>query len=312
MPLIKSSSKKAVSENIRRERAAGKPRAQSIAIALSVARRARKRAEGGEVDEIISEPWVRNAARIRQQHGRNPKVALDDVWPGEAYDDGPTHGEKLRRLEAWQAGEHPMNIYPPADVGGQEVNPYSFMLVDPVNDQPPKHLAAGGEAGGQSVPWYTRQQAHDVRRRGVLKSNVPGRTDKLNMNVKAGSYVVPADIVSGLGQGNTDAGAQIISQMFSKAPFGMKAPKPTSGAASRRGTARLTKGSKISFKAAGGQVPDVPVIAAGGEYILDPDQVMGVGNGDLDLGHKILDQFVVHSRKELIKTLKGLPGPAKE
>ncbi len=40
MPLIKSKSKEAVSENIRREIAAGKPKAQSIAIALSVQRAA--------------------------------------------------------------------------------------------------------------------------------------------------------------------------------------------------------------------------------------------------------------------------------
>ena len=40
MPLIKSPSKKAVGTNIKAERAAGKPLKQSIAIALSVQRRA--------------------------------------------------------------------------------------------------------------------------------------------------------------------------------------------------------------------------------------------------------------------------------
>lgn len=39
MPLVKSSSKKAVSENIKREIAAGKPQKQAVAIALSVQRR---------------------------------------------------------------------------------------------------------------------------------------------------------------------------------------------------------------------------------------------------------------------------------
>lgn len=43
MPLIKSGSKKAVSENIKTEMAAGKPQKQSIAIALDVARRAGKK-----------------------------------------------------------------------------------------------------------------------------------------------------------------------------------------------------------------------------------------------------------------------------
>jgi hypothetical protein len=40
MPLIKSKSKKAVGENIKREEEAGKPRKQAIAIALDVQRRA--------------------------------------------------------------------------------------------------------------------------------------------------------------------------------------------------------------------------------------------------------------------------------
>jgi len=40
MPLIKSKSKKAIGENIKREEEAGKPRKQAIAIALSVARKA--------------------------------------------------------------------------------------------------------------------------------------------------------------------------------------------------------------------------------------------------------------------------------
>lgn len=43
MPLIRSASRKAVSENIRTERAAGKPERQAVAIAESVADRARRR-----------------------------------------------------------------------------------------------------------------------------------------------------------------------------------------------------------------------------------------------------------------------------
>jgi len=42
MPLVKSGSKKAFSENIRREVAAGKPQKQAVAIAYSV-----KRSSGG-------------------------------------------------------------------------------------------------------------------------------------------------------------------------------------------------------------------------------------------------------------------------
>lgn len=41
MPLKKSASKKAVSSNIKAEMAAGKPQKQAVAIALSVARKAK-------------------------------------------------------------------------------------------------------------------------------------------------------------------------------------------------------------------------------------------------------------------------------
>jgi len=46
MPLVKGSGKRAISANIRREMHAGKSQKQSIAIAMSVAGKARKRDMG--------------------------------------------------------------------------------------------------------------------------------------------------------------------------------------------------------------------------------------------------------------------------
>jgi hypothetical protein len=40
MPLIKSGSRKAIGENIKTEKAAGKPKRQAVAIALNTARKA--------------------------------------------------------------------------------------------------------------------------------------------------------------------------------------------------------------------------------------------------------------------------------
>jgi hypothetical protein len=56
----------------------------------------------------------------------------------------------------------------------------------------------------------------------------------------------------------------------------------------------------------------VPIVAAGGEYVLSPDEVIWAGGGDIDAGHRALDKWITDTRKDLINTLKKLPGPKKD
>jgi hypothetical protein len=56
---------------------------------------------------------------------------------------------------------------------------------------------------------------------GLINSAIPGRTDRHNIDVPSGSYVLPADVVSGLGEGNTMAGAAVVQKMFGTAPYGV-------------------------------------------------------------------------------------------
>jgi 8-oxo-dGTP pyrophosphatase MutT (NUDIX family) len=74
----------------------------------------------------------------------------------------------------------------------------------------------------------------------------------------------------------------------------------------------LEKLVKRRGKAHGGASSGVPIVAAGGEHVLSPEQVRAVGNGDIDMGHRVLDAFVLRVRKELIHTLKGLAPPKKD
>ena len=74
----------------------------------------------------------------------------------------------------------------------------------------------------------------------------------------------------------------------------------------------LEKLSKRAGKARGGESSGVPIVAAGGEWVIPPRHVEQVGGGDIDMGHKVLDEFVKRVRKELIGTLQKLPGPRRD
>lgn len=135
---------------------------------------------------------------------------------------------------------------------------------------------------------------------GPIHSHVAGRTDHLPMAVPSGSFVLPADTVSALGSGNTLNGFKIIRRIFGGTPYG-GGGLPYGGQGGPYGS---------PAKADGGEVDEgVPIVAAGGEYVLSPDEVRFAGAGDMDTGHKVLDDFVVRSRANTVKTLQKLPKP---
>jgi hypothetical protein len=123
---------------------------------------------------------------------------------------------------------------------------------------------------------------------GAIKAPVAGRTDHLPMHVPSGSYVIPADIVSAIGEGNTAHGFDIIDYMVKQ---------------------RKADGGDVDEMANG---DPVAIVAAGGEYVIPPDAVMGFGDGSLDSGHKALDEWVKYERANTIKTLQKLPAPKKD
>lgn len=140
--------------------------------------------------------------------------------------------------------------------------------------------ASGGEVLPSMRDISSRDEPIHV---GPLHSTVAGRTDHLPISVMAGSYVLPADIISALGEGNTNAGMQIVESLFPAQP------------------------QKLEY-ARGGKVP---IAAAGGEFVLTPEQVAAIGGGDLEAGQEILDHWVTQTRAHTIDTLSKLPGPAK-
>ncbi|KPK13922.1 MAG: hypothetical protein AMJ56_00255 [Anaerolineae bacterium SG8_19] len=129
---------------------------------------------------------------------------------------------------------------------------------------------------------------------GPIHSHVAGRTDHLPMKVPSGSYVIPADIISSMGEGNTMAGFRVAKRIFSR-PINYMTGSPGASAFAK-----------------GGSVEPVEIVAAGGEYVIHPDDVAYLGGEDLDKGHAELDKFVKLQRAKTVKTLRNLPGPKKD
>lgn len=123
---------------------------------------------------------------------------------------------------------------------------------------------------------------------GAIKAPVAGRTDHLPMHVPSGSYVIPADIVSAIGEGNTAHGFDIVDYMVKQ---------------------RMASGGDVNEMGSG---DPVAIVAAGGEYVIPPEAVVGFGGGDMDAGHKALDEWVKFERANTIKTLQKLPPPKKD
>ena len=116
---------------------------------------------------------------------------------------------------------------------------------------------------------------------GPIHSNVAGRTDHLPIGVPSGAYVIPADIISGFGEGNTMSGFQIANNVFGRQE---NSPDHTR----------------------------VEIVAAGGEYVITPENVTRIGGGNIEEGHNVLDDFVKEYRAKLVDTLKKLPGPKRD
>jgi len=146
---------------------------------------------------------------------------------------------------------------------------------------------------------------------GPIHSPVAGRTDHLPMHVPSGSYVIPADIISAMGEGNTMAGFKLANKLFEN-PASWMGGAPYGDAPAPYATPETPYGAQMPGKAAGGASSGVPIVAAGGEYVIAPEAVAHFGEGDMEVGHRHLDDFVKKYRNKTVDLLRKLPGPRKD
>lgn len=253
------------------------------------------RADGGTVPGARPDASGFLAEMSRRYHNDSPRVAAPPRDAGEGSDAREQSG-----LDAWADFMQRLRAdrdQPLAMAGGGLVPETGLGLAD-----------GGSPSPGANFPYFVREAAREVfHPGGLIKSPVAGRTDRLPMSVASDSYVLPADVVSGLGEGNTLAGATILDKTFKSGPYGSKL----------RGRSGGQRGRRVLGLATGGAAPQpstdpVKIIAAGGEYVISPDVVMLLGNGNAKHGHDVLDAFVKRVRSTTRKTLGKLPGPKKD
>lgn len=241
MPLKPGRSNAVKSQNISEMMAAGHPQDQAVAAAMDNARRHPKAGGGSTDDEgfTVNEygaapssgymvslpghekiiPRAVTTAADRAAYTRENQADLEQPgnyfggWQhkGKTYldvsRDVPTRTEAVR--EAHRG--HQKAIY--------DVRHHHADLVRSVGGainaalHVARKLAEGG-GPGLSLTGAPGAGAADATYAGPLHTHGAGRTDRIKLDVKPGSYIVPADVVSILGQGNTLNGSAVLKAMF--------------------------------------------------------------------------------------------------
>lgn len=117
---------------------------------------------------------------------------------------------------------------------------------------------------------------------GPVMSDGGGRSDDVSASLQENSYVIPAMIVSALGQGNTEAGMRILTEMF---------------------------GAGEENEENEGESDDVDAMVSGGEFVIPAKKVAAIGDGDPEAGANVLDQFIMGIRGKHAAMLQNAPEP---
>lgn len=316
MPLEHSSSKQAFSNNVSELVHSGYPQKQAVAIGFSEQRR--NRAGGGALsafEDMLSGIFKNAPNRLPPEiskvmseiPGGMSKMSGDvmgfipQMSPSNPTSTAITNGMSRLAPVPQNSGIAPQpshnNVIGESPVAAQNRADGGFSM------QKSPHITS---------TWQNRAESRSMHVGPVL-SSVPGRTDHHPTKVPSGSYVIPADVVSGRGQGNTLAGAKALQSMFKMGPYGTSIPHLGHGMGIPKGPQLQKAAHSGGGKGGNGSIGSpTPVNIAGGEIVVPPENLMETVHPDLDTAHQIMDAWVLNERNNHIKTLKGLPGPARD
>ena len=243
----------------------------------------------------------------------NPVSSNDPTQTQAALDEAAAQQAAIdQAVQAGQAAEQSGGGAEIQGNGGAQANGPQFGMKKggPVN----KRALGGIESATQmgDMAGRTRMMASGIDRihpAGLVMSPIGGRSDHIPMGLGSNSYVIPADVVSGIGQGNTLAGGHAFDAMLHGGPYGMKLPIPKISGTLPKPNAMPRVVAPHHFTRGGRTEGSVPTIVAGGERIVSPEEVARLSGGDYKKGHEMLDRWVVEARKHIIDRTKKLPGP---
>jgi hypothetical protein len=340
MPLEKSGSRAAIGRNIQEMEKKNHPRRQAIAAALATADRyAKRRAAGGSTGAPSAA-----VAPTAPTYATSPSGVLSSgLMPvpqvgsyGMDLNTGALTQPTQAALQTYAQRGLPITGTPsanpspaPVDPGQAAIDAFNQMFSQNGGGTQHRGGRIGYAQGGvptssEMAPWYVRSAARGMDApSGLIHTAGAGRTDNVPMSVAAGSHVIPADVMSGLGQGNTLAGAHAMSMALSSGPGGISLPRGPSHSTIPRPPAAIgqhfASGGDPEFEGhsiriAKGSVPPehggVKCIVAGGEWILSPDEVQRVTYQGKK-GHDAVDAWILDRRREIVKKTKALPGPVR-
>jgi hypothetical protein len=355
MPLVKSANPKFIGENVEREEDAGRPYRQALAIALSTQDRA-KREGGGAIGRAIGIVRHRAAGGSSGTPAAptlptGPTVPTYATAPSGILSSGlmPTPQVGSYTLDPntgalTQASQQALQTYAqrglpitgtpaatPATSQAQQIANELQMGFDGGQSsggtqsrggRVPRLASGGVPTSAEMAPWYVRRESYGMDSpAGLVHTAGAGRTDNVPMSVASGSHVLPADVVAGIGSGNTLAGAHALEMALRSGPGGISLPRGPSHSTIPRPPPlpRLARGGKLEWeghpiRVVTGHVPPeqggIKCILAGGEWLLKPDEVKRIKYKGKE-GHDAVDSWIMDMRRENIKKLKKLPGPVK-
>ncbi len=270
-----------------------------------------------QLEELIprlgNSPLASIAARVLQSKRVAPQPTQQQASPAvpqmgiPAQTPAQARGGMIPRRAAGgsSAASHPFGAI---DSDGRATQPTPTEVTQPVlestitpQEKTANYLAANGTVNGTGQSTATNLGTGINPNTGVGTSHTanPGLDAYLNATQAGASYAPPKGYV---------------------------APKPASTASSTPaaivddtvipGTSTYDDaqwGGSGGFER-GGMTPrsdTVPILAAGGEFTVNPAFVAKLGNGDIALGHKRLDAWVVMKRQEIIRDMQRLKPPVK-